>query len=477
MIRVLMFLVLVLLVAFGASWMADHPGTVRITFGGQEYAFSTLAGAVALVVAALAIVAVWSLLRFLFRAPSLVSGASTARRRQRGHAALSRGMIAVGSGDAEAARRHAEAASRLLKHDPMALLLQAQSAQMSGDRKQAEQVFTTMLQHPDTRTLALRGLYMEAVRRGDRPAALAHAESAQKLATLPWSTQAIVQERAAVGDWAEALKGIERRAAARIIDRPTANRHRAVLMTAMAHDAMERSPDEALTLARDALKLAPTLVPAAATAGTLLARKGEVRRATKILETAYAGMPHPDLAAAYLYLRHGDSAADRLVRAESLARQAPHDPESALMLARAALDVRDFARARRELAPLLDGRPTRRTCLLMAEIEEAEHGETGALLEWLQRASRAPRDRAWVADGSTFERWSPVSPVSGQLDTVTWTTPLEHIGHDDRTILHGTTSERESAKIPSRTEPPTIAIEPPGDETPKPPSIAPSLSD
>ncbi len=47
----------------------------------------------------------------------------------------------------------------------MALLLQAQSAQLSGDRKQAEDTFTAMLQHPETRTLALRGLHMEALRR------------------------------------------------------------------------------------------------------------------------------------------------------------------------------------------------------------------------------------------------------------------------------------------------------------------------
>ncbi len=85
--------------------------------------------------------------------------------------------------------------------------------------------------------------------------------------------------------------------------------------------------------------------------------------------------------------------------------------------------------ARRELARLSrrDG-PTRRACLLMAEIEQAEHGDTGARLEWLQRASRAARDPAWVADGAVFDRWSPTSPVSGRLDAFVWTTPVEQLG-------------------------------------------------
>lgn len=438
MIRVLIFFAVVLLLAFGVSWLADHPGTVLITFGGQEYGFSTLFGLMGLLLAALLLVVAWTVLRFLFRVPSLMSVASTARKRQRGYAALSRGMIAVGSGDAETARRHAGEAAKLLRHDPMALLLQAQSAQLSGDRKQAESTFTAMLQHPDTRTLALRGLHMEALRRDDRAGALAHAEAAQKIATLPWATQAITQARAADGDWAGALSAVDRGAGARVTDRATANRHRAVLLAGMALDAAGRAPDEAIALARDALKLAPGLVPAAAIAGRMLARKGDLKRAAKIVETAYAETPHPELADVYVHLRHGDSAADRLARADTLARRAPHDPESALLLGRAALAAREFKRARRELVPLVDDKqPTRRTCLLMADIEEAEHGETGALYEWLQRASRAPRDPAWMADGAVFERWSPVSPISGRLDAFTWATPVEQIdAGEHRTVSH-----------------------------------------
>ena len=61
----------------------------------------------------------------------------------------------------------------------------------------------------------------------------------------------------------------------------------------------------------------------------------------------------------------------------------------------------------------------------MAEIEEAEHGETGALFEWLQRAQRAPQDPAWVADGVVSDHWAPVSPATGRLDAFEWKTPAE----------------------------------------------------
>ena len=413
-----------------AGW-ADHPGTVDVTFAGHEVQTSTLVGLVAIVAAAVVLIILWTALRFVFRIPSLMTMASRTRRRQRGYAALSRGMVAVGSGDAEVARRHAAEASRLLKHDPMALLLKAQAAQLSGDRDGAEETFTTMLAHPDTRTLALRGLYMEAVRRNDGTAALAHAEAAQKLATLPWAASAVLQARAAAADWPGALRAIERNMGARVTDRQTGNRQKAVVLTAMAIEASTRTPDEALGLAKDALKLAPTLVPAAALAGRLLTRRGDIRKAAKVIETAFAATPHPDLADAYVQARLGDSALDRLQRAETLARCAPETSESRLMVAQAALDAREFDLARSTMAPIVladaGSRPTRRMCLVMADIEEAQHGETGALFEWLQRASRAARDPAWIADGIVSDHWAPVSPTTGRLDAYVWERPADQL--------------------------------------------------
>jgi HemY protein len=431
MIRVLVFFAVVALLALGATWLADHPGTVLITWGGQDFQFTTLVGLVAVLVLAVVLLVAWSLIRFVFNIPSILSMASRNKRRNRGMRALSRGMMAVGAGDAAAAKRHASDAERFLASEPMTLLLKAQAAQLTGDRAAAQQIFTEMLDNNETRALGLRGLHMEAQRQGDQEAALRFASEAQKVATLPWAGQAVLQHRASQRDWAGALAAVERNAGGRLIDRPTANRQRAVLQTAIAQDSEERSPDEALRLAREALRVAPTLVPAAVLAGRLLARKGDLRKAARTIEVAYAATPHPDLASAYVSVRNGDSALDRLGRAETLARQAPGQPESRLMVARAALEAREFGKARQTMAPLVNGeegnRPTARTCLMMADIEEAEHGESGALFEWLQRAARAPHDPAWIADGVISDTWAPVSPVTGRIDAFVWETPNEQL--------------------------------------------------
>ena len=83
--------------------------------------------------------------------------------------ALSRGLVAIGTGDQTAALRYSAEADRFLKREPMVLLLKAQAAQMANDPAGAEKSFAEMLNHPETRALGLRGLHVEALRRQPIP--------------------------------------------------------------------------------------------------------------------------------------------------------------------------------------------------------------------------------------------------------------------------------------------------------------------
>jgi HemY protein len=141
------------------------------------------------------------------------------------------------------------------------------------------------------------------------------------------------------------------------------------------------------------------------------------------VEAAWLAHPHPDLADAYAHVKLGDSARQRLVRVETLAAKAPLHLESALAVARAAIDASEFAKARDALSPFIDA-PTQRVAMLMAEIERTEHGDSGKARAWTLRAVRALHDPVWTADGYVSDRWRPVSPVSGRLDAFRWQMPL-----------------------------------------------------
>ena len=429
--RLVIFLALLAALAFGVAWLADQPGEITLAIPNLVTVRTSPFGAVGAVLATSVVISIlWSLFRLVFRIPSIFNYARNARRRRKGYEALTRGMVAAGAGDVRAARKAANEASRHLPKEPLALLLNAQVAQLNNDRAAAETAFATMAKRDETKLLGLRGLHIEAQRRGDDEAADHFAREAHRIAALPWAGEAVVSNQAAHADWEGALATVEANARAKSIDVATAQRQRAVLETAIAQQRELTDPDGALKLATTAAKRAPDLVPAVSLAARLLTRRGSMRTAAKMIEKAYAREPHPDLADAYLDMRPGDSNSDRYARAKTLARLAPDHIESRFMLARAAMATREFDEARKTIAPLIaaDARPTARVCLLMADLEEAQFGESGAVREWLGRGSRAPRDPAWVADGVVSARWAPASPVTGKLDAFRWLAPVEQIG-------------------------------------------------
>jgi HemY protein len=456
MIRIILFLVLIALAAAGAAWMADQTGDVVLSSGGWRIETSLPVFALALGVIIVAAVMAWGSLRALWRTPHRIRHARRERRHARGRHAITHGLLAIGHGDSTAARLHADVARRHAANDPLALLLHAQSAQLDGDREGAQRAFRAMAEREDTRLLGLRGLFIEAQRADDLVAAVMIAEEALKLAPAStWASHAVLGFRCAKGDWGGALTILDNNLASGLIDKPAYRRQRGVLLTARALELETVDRDLSRESAMEAIKLAPTLVPAAVLASKYQSEAHQVRRSMRIVETAWLAHPHPDLADAYAHVKLGDSARQRLVRIETLAAKALGHLESALAIARAAIDATEYTRAREALAPFTET-PTQRVAMLMAEIERTEHGDSGRARAWTLRAVRALHDPVWTADGYVSDRWRPVSPVTGRLDAFQWQRPLAALPSDKNAAIEAK-EFNEAITAPRRVEPPRDA--------------------
>jgi HemY protein len=460
MYRIILFLLLIALAALGAAWMADQSGAVVLSWRGWRAETSLPVFALALGVTVVAAMLAWSILRALWRMPERIRRGRRERRLARGRHAITHGLLAVGHGDSASARAHADVARRHASHDPLALLLHAQSAQLDGDRAGAQRAFRAMAERDDTRLLGLRGLFIEAQRADDAVAAVGIAEEALKLAPAStWASQAVLGFRCAKGDWNGALTILDNNLESGLIDKPAWRRQRGVLLTARALELENIDRDRSRDTVMEAIKLAPTLVPAAVLASKYQSEAHQVRRSMRIVEAAWLAQPHPDLADAYAHVRLGDSARQRLVRVETLAAKVPQDLapghlESALAVARAAIDATEFARAREALAPFVAA-PTQRVAMLMAEIERTEDGDSGRARAWALRAVRALHDPVWTADGYVSASWRPVSPVSGRIDAFQWQTPLAALPADKNAAVEASPFEEAMLAPPRRVEPPT----------------------
>jgi HemY protein len=465
--------VLIALASVGAAWVADQPELV-LTWGGWRARLDPLASVLALGLVVIAAMLAWAIVRGLWRTPERLRRNRRERRQARGRHAITQGLLAIGHGDSAAARAHADVARRHAAHDPLALLLHAQSAQLDGDRDGARRAFHAMAEREDTRLLGLRGLFIEAQRADDPAAAATIAEEALKTAPAStWASQAVLGFRCAKGDWTGALSILDNNLASGLVDRAAYRRQRGVLLTARALELENHHRDLSRESAMEAIKLAPTLVPAAVLASKYQSEAHQIRRSMRIVEAAWLANPHPDLADAYAHVKLGDSARQRLVRVETLAQKAPGHFESALAVARAAIDASEFARAREALAPLIAA-PTQRVAMLMAEIERTEHGDSGRARAWTLRAVRAAHDPVWTADGYVSDRWRPVSPVTGRLDAFQWQTPLAALP-SDKTATIESSAFTEAMLAPRRVEPPRPAE--PRDAPVETPPAAPAAQD
>lgn len=457
MIRIILFLILIALGAAGAAWVAEQPGDVVLYWGDLKISTTLPRFVLGLGIVIVAAMMLWAILRGLWRTPQRIRKNRRERRHVRGRHAITQGLLAIGHGDSSSARAHAEVARRHAAQDPLALLLHAQSAQLDGDREGAQRAFRAMAEREDTRLLGLRGLFIEAQRADDPVAAVMVAEEALKLSpSSTWASQAVLGFCCAKGDWSGALSILDNNQSSGLIDKATYRRQRGVLLTARALELVNVDRDLSRESAMEAVKLAPTLVPAAVLASKYDSEAHQTRRSMRIVETAWLAQPHPDLADAYAHVKLGDSARQRLVRVETLAAKAPGHIEGALAIAHAAIDASEFVKAREALAPFIAA-PTQRVALLMAEIERTEHGDSGRARAWTLRAVRALHDPAWTADGYVSDRWRPVSPVTGRLDAFQWQTPVASLPSDKGDAIESSAFEQAMLATPRR----AVVIEPP----------------
>jgi HemY protein len=453
MIRILFFLLVVFLLGLGFAWLADRPGDMVVTFNGYEYEVKLITAAVAVTAIAAAVMLLWWLTKSIWNSPYTIARYFRVRRRDRGYQALSTGMIAAGAGDAVLARKMNKQATKLIRSDqePLIQLLDAQASLLEGDHEAARIKFEEMLDDPEMRLLGFRGLYLEAERLGHREAARHYASRAADVAPqLGWASESTLEEKVEHGDWDGALKIVETQKSTRQMEPAAANRRRAVLLTAKAMSILDTDLPAARQAAIEADRLAPGFSPAAAVAARTLFRQDDIRKGSRILETAWKAEPHPEIAELYVRARPADAPLDRLARAERLQSLKQNNPESSLAVARAALEAREYKRAREEVEAAIRMRPTESAYLLLADIEEAETGDQGRVRQLLGKAMRAPRDPAWVADGFASERWAPASPVTGKIDAFEWRVPVERLGQLIEQDEELSVSSRPAIEAPAR---------------------------
>jgi len=435
MLRILAFLAVIVAIGGGLAFIAAEGGELVLLVAGMRIVLP-LFTAVCLALGLLAtILFLWWLVRIIIGAPHAIRSHFGAKRLGRGYQALSQGLLAAMSGDAVAAKRLTKQSQALLSsaQEPLVPLLAAETKRLELDYHGAEEIFHSMLDRPQTRLIGLKGLYREAMRKGDEAQARIHAEQAIAIdAALEWAARATITQYAAQENWHEALALFERhdlarRKGRRIHKKSDMMSWRAALLCAKARDELaDNKPELARDDALQAHKLMPDFVPAVAFAAQSLFRLDERKKAERLIEGFWRKNPHPDLGSLYLDGVPDASVKEKLQRARRLEKLKSDDPVAKMLVAQAALQAGDLPMARAYAEKLAEELPCEGVFLLLADIHVALGSDSNQIRHYLTQAVHAPADFTWMADGQITGEWVAIAPLSQRIGVCEWQQPLKH---------------------------------------------------
>ena len=390
--KILLFVAVVVALAFGAQWLLAQTGEVLITFRGDEFTLSPILVVLGAVVLLAALWLLFLLAGFLLSVLRFVNGDDTAvsryfarNRERRGYEALSDSIIALASGEAREATTKAQAAEKYLGRPEVTDVVVAQAAEAAGDRDRAMEAYKRLVRNDRTRFVGVRGLMRQKLEEGDTDTGMKLAEKAFALKPRHVETQdTLLRLQAKEEDWEGARRVLMAKLKSGSLPKDVYKRREAVLSLADARARLaEGKADAARAEALEANRLSPELVPAAVLASRMHIEAGEARRAAKVLRTAWQKTHHPDLAAAFADIEPAETPAARIKRFGSLLKLDPRGARGA--------DARDRAAPRGRGLP--GGAPRAR----LARREPSDDAEPVAHGRDRARRGGLGGGRAWLA--------------------------------------------------------------------------------
>lgn len=434
LLKILIFVALIALLAFGADLLMETAGGVQITVAGKEYTLGALQSVIAMIVLVALVWVFLKLVSLLVATLKFLNGDDTALsryfdkgRERKGYQALADGLMALASGEGRLAMAKAARAEKLLQKPELTDLLTAQAAEMSGDTKKAAQVYKRLVTNQSTRFVGVRGIMKQKLAEGDTDTARKLAEKALALRPKHEEVQdTLLKLQAQAQDWAGARSTLSTKLKTGTLPRDVYKRRDAVLALSAAGAILEEGASiKQQEQAIEANRLSPDLVPAAAMAAKAYVAKGKKRNASQILKKAWGVQPHPDLAHAFASIEPQETALQRVKRFGQLVKLQPGHVETRLVMAELLIVAEDYPEARRMLGDSFQRDPDARALTLMAAIERGEGSSDAVVQGWLARALNAPRGPQWVCDNChhIHAEWAPVCEHCSSFDTLSWSTP------------------------------------------------------
>jgi len=348
------------------------------------------------------------------------------QNKEKGYNAFVSGMIALANKDYKRAILESKKISNHLDDNPsLALLLKSEIFKVEKKYDELSVVYEDMSKNKHTENLGYRGMMEQYLRAQDYHHAFIYGE--RLFNNNPFIEKiydTLVSIIAKTNNWQQLLIISDRAFSKKIIDKKVYEENKSIGFFEIAKIKQLSEIEESLKYMQKALKLRKNFPPYIKLYINLLIQNKNYNLAKKSIKKAWNELPHAEYKESILSLA-AHLEIEMLELAEYIAGTSYKNEESIILMVEAFVESKKWDDARNQIKDLLDVRPKKEVCLLMAKIEEGDSSDVQKINAWTQRAKDGAANNIWICTISkkSQQTWSSVSEA-GYFNSLEWRQPI-----------------------------------------------------
>ena len=348
------------------------------------------------------------------------------QNKEKGYNAFVSGIIALANKDYKRAILESKKISNHLDDNPsLVLLLKSEIFKVEKKYDELSVVYENMSKNKHTENLGYRGMMEQYLRAQDYHHAFIYGE--RLFNNNPFIEKiydTLVSIIAKTNNWQQLLIISDRAFSKKIIDKKVYEENKSIGFFEIAKIKQLSEIEESLKYMQKALKFRKNFPPYIKLYINLLIQNKNYNLAKKSIKKAWNELPNAEYKESILSLAaHLEIEMSELVK--YIAGTSYKNEESIILMVEAFVESKKWDDARNQIKDLLDVRPKKEVCLLMAKIEEGDSGDVQKINAWTQRAKDGAANNIWICTISkkSQQTWSSVSEA-GYFNSLEWRQPI-----------------------------------------------------
>lgn len=348
------------------------------------------------------------------------------QNKEKGYNAFVSGMIALANKDYKRAILESKKISNHLDDNPsLALLLKSEIFKVEKKYDKLSLVYEDMSKNKHTENLGYRGMMEQYLRVQDYHHAFIYGE--RLFNNNPFIEKiydTLVSIIAKTNNWQQLLIISDRAFSKKIIDKKVYEENKSIGFFEIAKIKQLSEIEESLKYMQKTIKLRKNFPPYIKLYINLLIQNKNYNLAKKSIKKAWNELPHAEYKESILSLA-AHLEIEMLELVEYIAGTSYKNEESIILMVEALIESKKWDDARNQIKDLLDVRPKKEVCLLMAKIEEGDSRDVQKINAWTQRAKDGAANNIWICTISkkSQQTWSSVSEA-GYFNSLEWRQPI-----------------------------------------------------